>query len=185
MANRESGTRTEFERKQRMRMLYSLRDLEIALSAADFLTEADEDENYSHVELRRFKCYETTAVVSYSRPFSESKNGFPKLSLKMCDVSLSEHERGLHEKILATRNTIMAHSDAEFMHFNAMVGDVSKNQDGTLNVVHVIFGEGLIFYKYLEQQALIDLIRKVSFGLYRKIHGQAQLLPDNFRMRKD
>lgn len=185
MANEGSVSREDHERKQSVRMLYSLRDFEIALSAADFLTEAAEDKLYTHVDLRRFKCYETTAIVAYARPFSEDRNGFPKLSLKMCNVSLSDQERRLHDKILATRNTIMAHSDAEFMRFNSMVGDVSGNQDGTLNVVRVIFDEGLVFHKYFEQLALIYLIRKVSAGLYKKIHGQAQMAPDRFRIRKD
>ncbi len=47
-------------------MIYSLGDLELALSAAAFLSEVDSDKTYNKVELRRFRCYETTVIVAYT-----------------------------------------------------------------------------------------------------------------------
>jgi hypothetical protein len=44
-----------------------LNDLQQALSAREFLYECDETQTYSKIELRRFRCYETTLVVAYAR----------------------------------------------------------------------------------------------------------------------
>ena len=52
--------------RRRRRLLYSLNDLQQALSACEFLYECDETHTYSKIELRRFRCYETTLVVAYT-----------------------------------------------------------------------------------------------------------------------
>ena len=69
-------------------------DLQTSLSAATFMNEADENEKYDYIQLRRFKCYETAFVVAYGRAFTNSKGGrYPKLSLKKIGVDLSEKEK--------------------------------------------------------------------------------------------
>ena len=57
--------------RRRQRLLYSLNDLQQALSASAFLHELDEGEEYSKVDLRRFRCFETTLVIAYTRPFTQ------------------------------------------------------------------------------------------------------------------
>jgi hypothetical protein len=61
--------------RRRRRLLYSLNDLQQALSACSFLYECDDEGIYSKAELRRFRCYETTLVVAYGRAFSQSLAG--------------------------------------------------------------------------------------------------------------
>ena len=86
-----------------MRLLYSLKDIQIALSAAAFLAECEPDIAISKIELRRFKCYETTAIIAYTRPFSETSDGFPKLSMKMIGVRLDVEEQKLHDELIFSR----------------------------------------------------------------------------------
>jgi hypothetical protein len=88
--------------RQRLRLLYSLGDFQLALSACEFLSECDADKKYSKIELRRFRCYETAMVTAYTRPFSQSKGMVPKLSLEMTGVQLGA-ERGRRGRISRER----------------------------------------------------------------------------------
>jgi hypothetical protein len=95
------------------RLLLSLRDFAHARSAITFIREEVEfDRKYPLSELRRFQCYETTLVVSYCRPFSESSGSIPRLSYGALGIKLSSFVRGLHENLMGKRNKIFAHSDA-------------------------------------------------------------------------
>src|ERR1700716_1001841 len=98
---------------RRMRLLYSLNDLQQALGACEFLYECDESKNYSKVELRRFRCFETTLAIAYTRPFSQSRGTVPNLTFKMAGLKLSKERISLHERLMDMRNQIMAHSDGE------------------------------------------------------------------------
>ncbi len=55
------------QEQRRLRLLYSIHDLELALSAIVFLGECDPDERYDRAAIRRFRCYETAAIVAYAR----------------------------------------------------------------------------------------------------------------------
>ncbi len=74
--------------RRRRRLLYSLNDLQQALSACEFLYECDETNTYTKIDLRRFRCYETTLVVAYTRPFTQSRGAAPPLTMKMAKASL-------------------------------------------------------------------------------------------------
>lgn len=168
---------------QRIRMLSALGDFDLALSAADFLYEAEENELYSHVELRRFRCYEHTAIMSYARPFSQSKGKVQKLHLHQCGVKLIGQEKELHERVIKLRNKLVAHSDHEMMNFAAKAHGVDVNSDKPFFALLTQHDEGLQFYRYSEQDALVGLIRKVSFGLYKKLHDLAQSEPKAFDIK--
>ncbi|WP_079731666.1 hypothetical protein [Novosphingobium mathurense] len=60
---------------QHDRLMMSALDFRHALSAATFLLEEVEWEGgrFSKEEQRRFKCYETSMVVSYGPPFSSAR----------------------------------------------------------------------------------------------------------------
>jgi hypothetical protein len=76
------------------RLLLSLRDFAHARSAITFLREdVDFEQKYVLADLRRFQCYETTLVVSYCRPFSESVSAFPRLSYRALGIKLSPFVR--------------------------------------------------------------------------------------------
>jgi hypothetical protein len=70
-SNDGSDPRLRQAEGRRIRLLYSLGDLQLALSASAFLAECEPDEKYSKVELRRFRCYETALVTAYNRPTNE------------------------------------------------------------------------------------------------------------------
>jgi len=57
-------------------IIYSAWDFQQALSALTFLLEeCDFDEQYSRIQLRKFRCFETTTIVSFSRPFKVARVG--------------------------------------------------------------------------------------------------------------
>lgn len=96
------------------RLVLSCRDFAHAHSAITFIEEeiGDEEERYTLAQLRKFMCYETTLIVAYARPFSESQ-GLPRLSFQQLAVKLSPFNRALHEEMIALRNKVFAHSDDE------------------------------------------------------------------------
>jgi hypothetical protein len=104
------------EHLKRIRMLSALGDFDLASSAVIFLMESDDKHKYDLPELRRFRCYEHAAIVSYARPFSDSKV-LPKLSLKQCNIKPNPDEHGLHNRLIRLRNKLVAHSDLETMNF--------------------------------------------------------------------
>jgi hypothetical protein len=68
---------------QLQRIIYSLWDFQQALSAITFLLEeCDFGAKYHFVELRKFRCYETNIIVSFTRPF-ETSRGHTSLGLKV------------------------------------------------------------------------------------------------------
>ncbi|WP_048710117.1 hypothetical protein [Microvirga massiliensis] len=96
------------------RLILTLRDLAHARSAITFIEEdVDFEERYPLAGLRKFACYETTLIVSYCRPFSESQGGLPRLSYRKMGIRLSPFTRTLHEELIAKRNKIFAHSDGD------------------------------------------------------------------------
>jgi hypothetical protein len=101
--------------RRRRRLLYSLHDLQQALSACEFLRECDDTQKYSRAELRRFRCYETALVIAYTRPFTQSRGEALPLSMKMTNLKLSVDRRALHDRLVEMRNKIVAHSDSEMM----------------------------------------------------------------------
>lgn len=58
--------------------------------------------------------FNTSLIISYSRPFGGNKNftGQGKSSLNQSLDILDEDERKLHDRVVASRNTAYAHSDA-------------------------------------------------------------------------
>jgi hypothetical protein len=163
--------------------LYALGDWQLALSAAAFLGEFDPDGKYSKIELRRFRCYETTAIVSYTRPFSASHGGVPRLTLTMTGVELSGKLLELHDQLLRMRNKVFAHSDAEMMRM--LVQAEPLDIDGNFSVfLHPVFDEGLTFLG----MALVDLnelLHRLFHAVYTKLLKEAQLRPADFNFRKD
>ena len=79
---------SEVSDTQLSRIVYSIWDFQQALSALTFLmADCDLDGRYSKVELRRFRCYEAQVIISFCRPFVESR-GSNSLSLKKLGMRL-------------------------------------------------------------------------------------------------
>jgi len=164
-------------------MLYSLGDFQLALSAYDFLLECDPDKTYSTKELRRFRCFETTMVIAYSRPFTATKGNSPKLSLKMTGAELSQEEKALHHEIIESRNTVMAHSDHEFMRMAVETFPVEMQDNRQpINMFVANYDEGLSFIgkKLL---AVGELLHKLHGSLHRSLIHQSHDDPDKLNIR--
>jgi hypothetical protein len=154
----------ELQQKQRARLLYSVRDFQIARCAAEFLAECKE-ERPSLSELRRFRCYETTMIIAYARPFSVSHGKVPRLSLEMAGAELTDEQNRLHERVLRVRNIAIAHSDATMMRALSEAEFFST-----------VFDEGLEFIgpKLHELRNLIEI---VYGSVFTKLFGDAQPPP--------
>ncbi|WP_342733198.1 hypothetical protein [Bradyrhizobium sp. B117] len=183
-----SELRRQSIERRRIRLLYSLGDLQLALSACEFLYECDPEERYSRADLRRFRCFETTLITAYARPFSQSDGGFPPLTLKMAGAKLSEQERALHQRLVRMRNKIVAHSDRELMRMTTKTIKIphdENDEDGKgFVLIHSVFDEGITLLGDL----LIDaneLLRKLYFAIYKTLSDEAQKEPGSFDMRLD
>lgn len=171
--------------KRRIRLLYSLRDIQLALSAAEFLQECDPDAKMGKIELRRYKCYETTAIVAYARPFSDSRGGFPKLSLKMIDVHLDGQNKALHDKILDLRNRAIAHSDAAMMRLAVRLRELDIGNGETFPYIDAAFDEGLDFVDFGPLSQMLTLFHTVYHGTFSKILEDARNNPDKYNFDYD
>lgn len=166
--------------RQLIRILYSAWDLQQSLSALTFLMdECDYGEKYSHVQLRRFKCFETTAIISLARPFEQSRSG-TTLSLKAVGVKLSSEENLLLKRIMDLRRKIVAHSDEEEMHFRAHTFPVL---DGAQNFPHLLYDEGL-HLKPQELRPLEELLHKLKYAIAEFIYHLAQSDPGRLNLYK-
>jgi hypothetical protein len=170
---------------RRRRLLYSLNDLQQALSACDFLYECEESNTYSRIELRRFRCYETTLVVAYTRPFTPSRGAAAPLTMKMVGLKLSNHRQALHDRLMDMRNKIMAHSDSEMMRMTTQPFDVSM-QDGErpMYLVQTVFDEGVTLLAALLIETN-ELLREVYQAVYGTLHKELQANPELFNIRID
>lgn len=159
--------------KQLRRAIYSTWDIQQALSALTFLMEdCDFEENYNKVELRRFRCYETTLIISLARPFEKSRNG-TVLSLKSLGIRLLSRERELIDKILFLRRKIVAHSDEEEMHFRTSTFSVFE---GEFEIPEMQFDESL-HLNDAELHELEHFLRRLLQGMVKFFFELAQKEP--------
>lgn len=146
---------------QLRRVIYSNWDFQQSLSALTFLSdECDFERKYSRVELRRFRCYEASAIVSFCRPF-EGSRGSTTLGLKTLGINLEHHERALKNRLLTLRRKVVAHSDEDLMHYRGSV--IQPFDELKLRLPVFTFSEGL----YLTRTDLQPL----ELMLHRLIHG--------------
>jgi hypothetical protein len=165
---------------QLVRAIYSLWDFQQALSALTFLLEdCDFDKNHSKIELRRLRCYETTAIVSMARPLEQSRGG-STLNLGAVGIKLSKEEKQLVEKISNLRKKVFAHSDENEMHFRS---STIKVFDGQINFPHMQYNETLHLEKS-ELQELELLLRKLISDLAEFFFHFAQNNPQAIKQYK-
>jgi hypothetical protein len=170
---------------RRRRLLYSLNDLQQALSACEFLYECEEANTYSKIELRRFRCYETTLVVAYTRPFNQSRGAAAPLTMRMVGLKLSNDRQALHDRLMDMRNKIMAHSDSEMMRMTTQPFDVSM-QDGEppMYLIQTVFDESVTLLGALLIETN-ELLREVYQAVYGTLHKELQANPELFNVRID
>ena len=153
---------------QLARLLYSSGDFQQALSAITFLQEeCDFGVPHTVIELPRFRCFESTAIVAFARPFERSR-GKTVLGLKQLGLRLSPSERELQAKLLALRRKVIAHSDEELMHFQSSA--IAPFEDVDLRFPALRFNESLFLSaaELVEFERLLDkLLRAIATSVSR------------------
>jgi hypothetical protein len=170
---------------RRRRLLYSLNDLQQALSACEFLYGCEETNTYSKIERRRFRCYETMLVVAYVRPFTQSRDAAAPLSTKMVGLNLSNDRQALHDRLMDMRNKIMAHSDSEMMRMTTQPFDAPmKDGEPPMYLIQTVFDEGVSLLGALLIETN-ELLREVYQAVYGTLHKKLQANPELFDIRID
>jgi hypothetical protein len=149
-----------------------------------FLSECDPDENYVKADRRRFRCYETAAIVAYARPFSASHGGVPPLSLEMAGVELNSEEMKLHHELVRLRNKVFAHSDADMMRVDAKAIPIELGDGRKFMWPAMDFDEGMTFIG-LKLHQFDKLAHAVLAAVAQTLQREAQERPDDFNTRKD
>jgi hypothetical protein len=162
--------------QQLVRVIYSSWDFQQALSALTFLLEdCDFDEKYDKVTLRRFRCYESTLIISMARPFDTTRSG-TTIGLRALDIKLTSNQKSLLKKVTDLRGVVIAHSAEEEMHFRTSTFQVL---DGRFNIPHFQFNEGLHLEKseLLELKTLLDYLKeKLAKFFFRVAQEKPELL---------
>lgn len=159
---------------QLVRAIYSTWDFQQALSALTFLLEDCEfDRKYDKVSLRRFRCYESTLIISMARPFETTRSG-TTIGLRALGITLSENEKSLVSQVIDLRRKIVAHSAEEEMHFRSTTFPVL---DGNFNFPHFQFNEGL-HIEERELRRLEVLLRSLKHKLAEFFFRVAQEQPE-------
>jgi hypothetical protein len=157
----EMSPREKSERAAFTRMMYSLTDLQLALSAITFLSECEWGKPISKVELRRYKCYETTALIAYTRPFAKSRGGL-HLTFRMFDFSPTESQLAIHHEVMTLRNKLIAHSDFDMMRVVSQHFKIPMREgEEEFVMFQTVFDEGITFHAE-KCDALEELILLIS-----------------------
>lgn len=158
--------------KQLIRAIYSSWDFQQALSALTFLLEdCDFEAKYNKVDLRRFRCYESTMIIAISRPLEQTR-GETTIGLRALGIRNSDDEKILLNHISNLRNKVIAHSLEEEMHFRIETFDV----DG-INIPNFNFSEHLLM-TYEELQRTEVLLQKLIRAIGKFIFDLAQREPE-------
>lgn len=149
---------------QHHRLMMSALDFRHALSAATFLMQDVDWENgrSTQEDRRRFKCYETSMVVSYARPFSTARGSAAPFSWKLLRqvFPMSAEENSLHEMLIDARNRTFAHSDSDHSDITASIWRTDLGEGRTFDFLSVEGGELLVFNQ-AQVQAIHAFLWKV------------------------
>lgn len=159
------------------RKIQALQDFQHAWSSFLFLEELPSQ--VSQEERWRFRCYHDAAVISYCRPFTQSK-GLPTLSFKAIGIEPASDERELHRRIIEYRNKVVAHTDADRM---SLVVTSSRVLEGFAYVMPHVF-EDVGFEFADEIDAIIAWLRTIMTPLATFVFDLMQTMPPGVRIDK-
>lgn len=159
---------------QQIRLVQSIADFQMALSAADFMSELDEGEGFTRIERRRHRCFEDAAVVAYGRAFTRA-NGLPALSFKQMKIKPSPEERALHDRLMERRHKVIAHSDADRQRI-LFATERFVADDATVMLPHVDFDDALAFFA--DRRSLIEWLRRLIHAAGKILFDQVQGMPE-------
>jgi hypothetical protein len=144
------------------------------------MEECDFEAQYSKVDLRKFRCYETSVVVAFARPF-ETSRGRTALGLKAIGVNLNPEELSLRSKVLDLRRKVIAHSDDDEMHFRGSL--LEPFEDTSLRMALFQFSESLHLDRS-HMRPLESLLRKLMHAITRTLLQVAQATPSRLETYK-
>lgn len=163
------------------RTIYSGWDFQQALSALTFLIEEWENKKkYSKVELRRLRCFETTLIVSFARPFKTGR-GREQLDLSMIGFEFTKEETELKDKLIRLRNKVITHSDEEEMVYRTY--SFKPFSDDNVRMPAERFQESL-YLKEAEIQKIERLLHRLIHAIAEHKFKVAQANPDGFDRTK-
>lgn len=163
------------------RLIYSNWDFQQALSALTFLLEeCDFEARYSRVELRKFRCYEASLIISFARPFEPSR-GQTTLGLRALGIQLNAEETKLKESMLSLRRKVIAHSDEQLMHFR--VSTHQPLEDSPMSLPLLQYAESL-YIEAAQCRPLEALLHKLMAGISKALFALAQVEPERLNLYK-
>lgn len=166
---------------QLLRLVYSQWDFQQALSALTFLLEeCDFEERYSAVQLRRFRCYESSIIISFARPFEVSR-GKTALGLKAIGIQVSQAERQLRDRVMELRRKVVAHSAEEAMHFK---GEILQPYDAIGIKIPLFRFQETLHLAQDDLRPLETLLRKLTYAIGSTLFGLAQVSPERLEAYK-
>jgi len=158
---------------RQIRLIQSIADFQMALSAVDFMCEVEEHQHLTRIERRRHRCFEDSAVIAYGRAFTAA-NGLPALSFKQLKLKPTDAELGLHGRLLERRHKVIAHSDADRQRLLfATESFVAENM--TLMLPHVDFDDALAFFP--DRRPLVEWLRRLIGTAGKILFDQVQSMP--------
>jgi hypothetical protein len=155
-----------------IRIIQSIADFQMALSATTFLSETDEDANISRVERRRLRCFEDAAVVAYNRPFTNS-NGLPRLTFEMIGLDPTTEEVDLHQRLRVRRDKVVGHTDVSKMRL--ALSTFQAFEDREIMMPLMDFDDALEFYS--DRMALMAWLHKVIATVSKTVFARVQGKP--------
>lgn len=157
---------------QHHRLMMSSLDFRHALSAATFLMEDVDWEigRCTQKDRRRFKCYETSMVVSYARPFSTARGMAAPFSWKQLGqgFAMSGEENNLHGMLIDARNRTYAHSDGDHSGITASIWRTNLGEGRTFDFLSVEGGE-LLLFDQAQVQAIHTFLWKVRHHIDKAV----------------
>lgn len=159
---------------QVLRLAYSLWDFQQSLSALTFLMEeCDFNAKHSILELRRFRCFESTAIISFARPF-EASHGHTAIGLRAIGIQLTPEEKRIKARMMKLRRKVIAHSDEDAMRFNVQV--IQPLDDSELKLPLFQFQESL-FLTLEELRQFETLLKRLTQAITAALFRLAQTSP--------
>lgn len=166
-------------REQFHRVVYSIWDFQQSLSALTFLMEECElNATYSKIDLRKFRCYENQAILSFARPFVPSRSGV-QLNCKSINFKFGNEELRLKDQITFLRNKIVAHSDSEEMHYKGFTVEMGERASAPF----FMFDEGLHLTES-QRFELAKLLNRLIGALTKYTFELCKLHPEEFDVYK-
>jgi hypothetical protein len=163
------------------RTIYSGWDFQQALSASTFLIqECEYDKKYSRIDLRRFRCFETTLIVSFARPFKVGR-GREQLDLSTIGFEFTAEETELKDKLLRLRDKVVSHSDEEEMEYRTDF--IKPFDDHDVRMPISKFQEAL-YLEETEIHKIQELLHRISRALAEYQFKVVQSNPDEFNRTK-